>query len=103
MRKMTEFDPMTGIVTTYDYSYSDDVLVTERIQDVEPIIEDNKRIMREVKPGKDFRLAASIPNIVIEQWLKEGINVYKREDWPAVRRRLNDPEYQYLRTWHGKL
>ena len=46
---------------------------------------------------------ASIPTIVIEQWKKEGIDLWKDEDWPKVRAKLNDPEYKWLRTSPGKV
>jgi hypothetical protein len=32
-------------------------------------------------------------------WLQRyGVDVYRREHWPAVRRLLNDPDWRYLRT-----
>lgn len=103
MEKLTEFDPFTGIVTEMHTDY-DGSLYVERTQDVEPIITNNKRVKNDERPGKDMRLVATIPNIVIEKWLREeGINVYKKEHWSAVRRKLNDPDWAHLRTWQGKI
>lgn len=52
---------------------------------------------------KNIWKVASIPNWIVEKWLKEGIDVFKDEDWPKVRAKLNDPEYQFLRTSPGKV
>lgn len=75
-------------------------------QDVEPIIEMNKKLQNEadykrggIKQG--WQHVAHIPDIVVMKWLQEGIDVMKSEHWPAVRRKLMDPEYRYLRTTLG--
>ena len=52
---------------------------------------------------KNMWKVASIPTIVIEQWKKEGIDLWKDEDWPKVRAKLNDPEFKWLRTSPGKV
>jgi len=52
---------------------------------------------------KNMWKVASIPNIVVEQWRKEGIDLFKDEDWPKVRAKLNDPEYKWLRTSPGRV
>ena len=53
---------------------------------------------------KNMWRAASIPNIIVEKWLKEeGIDVMKEEHWPRVMAKLNSEEYKYLRTSPGKI
>lgn len=52
---------------------------------------------------KNIWKAASIPNIVVEQWKKEGIDIFKDEDWPKVAAKLNDPDYKWLRTSPGRV
>lgn len=52
---------------------------------------------------KNMWKVASIPNIVVEQWKKEGIDLFKDEDWPKVKAKLNDPEFKWLRTSPGKV
>ena len=103
-RKLTEFDPVDGIVTSYEHDEMTDVLITTRTQDVEPILEENKARRNHGIVGKDWRHAASIPNIIIEKWIKEkGVNVFNKDHMPKVKQLLNDPEWAYLRTWPGKL
>jgi hypothetical protein len=89
-------DPATG-----------DVIV-RRTQDVEPYLDRNKELAwsdgaRGYNADKSRRHVAEIPLIVVEQWLREGINVLKPEDWPKVRKRLNDPEYRHLRVSGGRI
>lgn len=87
-------------------------LVIKRSQDVEPFIEESKRALAEHthsrpfrNPGSKWYKVAHIPNIVIEQWLKEGLNIHDPD--PAAQRKLkqklNSPEWRYLRTYPGKL
>ncbi|GAG52779.1 unnamed protein product, partial [marine sediment metagenome] len=48
---------------------------------------------------------ASIPLVVVEQWMKEGINMLRptEEDKKKIRQKLNDPEFRYLRTAPGRI
>lgn len=36
---------------------------------------------------KDMHLAAEIPVVVVEKWLREGFDIYK-ENWKSIRKRL---------------
>lgn len=80
------------------------MLVVNRIQDVEPYLEANKRRANDFSRDRksNLRLVAEIPNIVIEQWLKRGVNVYDRNDAKKVQQLLNSNEYKWLRTSPGK-
>lgn len=79
----------------------------ERVQDVEPILEANKAEMNShgdyTKFNGDMHKVASVPNVIIEQWIKEGINVFDPNHAAAVKRKLNSPEYAYLRTMRGRI
>lgn len=89
-------------------------LVVHREQDTTPYIDANKRAMHcaptwrpyAAKRGRSqLRKVAEIPNIVAEQWFKEGINIFSPD--PAmqkrVREKLDSNEYQHLRTYPGQL
>lgn len=93
--------------TRLHYEAGGDALIVQRTQDVQPILDANRAAFNAAPEHGRFKgemhRMASIPNIVIEQWLKEGINLYDKHDWPAVRRKLNSPEYAYLRTKPGRL
>jgi hypothetical protein len=43
----------------------------------------------------DMTLAAEIPVVVVEKWLREGFDIYK-ENWKAVRKRLIDEDLGYF-------
>ena len=48
---------------------------------------------------------ASIPNVVVMEWMQEGINVMNpsKECIGRIKKKLNSPEYAYLRTGGGRL
>lgn len=80
-----------------------------RVQDVEDVLNENKAAYNSHGDWKSSRYGkgpmhkiASIPIIVVEQWLKEGFDIYTATP-QQIRRKLNDPEYKYLRTIPGKL
>lgn len=84
----------------------DDKIIQRNTQDVEPILDANKRLYNDgdgYTPSRDYRRAASIPLIVVEQWLREGVDVYNRDHAEEVKRRLNSSEWAYLRTAPGRL
>lgn len=90
------------VVEGYAFDNEDDSLIVTRLQNCAPFLERNHYIREhsgEAWRGddNDFWKVASIPNIVIEDWLKRGIDVFRDEDWPKVRALLNG-EYKYLKT-----
>ena len=77
-------------------------------QDVSNVLESNK-IDRDLASQQgvtpDMQKVASIPNVVVMEWLKEGINVMSpnEEDIKRIKKKLNSPDYAYLRTGGGRL
>lgn len=80
-------------------------VVVCRTQDVEPYLEANKRERNDFQAQRDapMRKVAEIPNIVVEQWLKMGVNIYDPNDNKKVQQLLNSNEWSYLRTSPGKM
>lgn len=76
-------------------------------QDDAHILERN-RILRD-QPDRgyvadgDMRRVASIPMTIVHKWLQEGVDLFSGEQQGEIARRLNDPEYAYLRTAPGRL
>lgn len=97
----------SGILTRLLYDETEERVVVHRRQDVEPILERNKALYNDDakgwSPTREWRYVAHIPNIVVEQWMKEGINVYDPNDEKKVIERLNDPAWRYLRTAPGRI
>jgi hypothetical protein len=88
---------------------SDGSLLIKRMQNVTPFLDHNAYLRNHVDwrgerdPGQpDFRLGAIIPNMVIEEWLKKGVNAFNPRHIPKIRELLNG-EYKYLKTFPGRL
>lgn len=76
-----------------------------RTQDVEPILEQNKEYRSQEQHSDWGRHIASVPLVVIEQWLHEewnngntGIKWGDEEFDRLLKRKLEDPDNAYLRT-----
>lgn len=97
-----------GVETRYYYDNASKKLVIQRLQDVDPQLKANAVEYNSHGDHKASRYkshmhkVASIPPGVVEQWLKEGFNVFTASD-TELRRRLNDPQYRKLRTMPGRL
>ena len=77
----------------------------ETVQDVEPILENNKRLQTERQKSDWGRHVASIPNVIMTKWLNEEyargnvtIKMFGPEMDALVERKLKDPEWKWLRT-----
>ena len=97
-----------NIISTAHYDEMKDELTVNRVQDVEPILEENKALQslnNGYNQSRSMKRIASIPNVVAEQWMREdGINwmsLPKHEKRRYLQRKLNSNEYRYLRTSEG--
>lgn len=83
-------------------------LLVKRTQDVEPILDHNKRLQAESvggwrrTHGQLRRQIAEIPNIVVEAWLREGFNVFNASE-RELRKKLDSAEWSYLKTIPGRI
>ena len=108
MGLIEDLKPIPGEMGTRTYvDPADGTLVENRYQEVDSILKHNAAIRNDsVEPftkDRSMALAARIPIIVVEQWMKEGINIFDENDRHKVLAKLDDPEYAYLKTWKGKL
>jgi hypothetical protein len=76
--------------------------------DCEPYLDANKAAQAEPqKFAGSFRRVASIPPIIILKWMNEhGVNWFrmpKAEKAKFIARKLNDPDYRYLKTIPGRV
>lgn len=80
-------------------------IVICRTQDVSAYIEANKRRRNDFQARRNskMRLVADIPNVIVEKWMKEGVNIFDPNCDKEVQRRLNSSEYAFLRTSPGKM
>jgi hypothetical protein len=85
-------------------------LAIEHRQDCEPILEWNKAARSEEQNGDWGRHIARIPNVIYVKWLDEehakgntSLRMFTPEFDEIVHKKLQDPEWAYLRTDKPKL
>lgn len=93
--------------TQYYRVEDDGTVVTASHHDAQDVV-DWTREMNNLgagsSPSGDLKLSASIP---LGLWLKwkqeEGVDICQPGTDEFLKRKLNDPEYAYLRVWKGQL
>lgn len=78
-----------------------DGFVIKTTQDVRPILERNAEMRRYRQTG-NARLAASIPIVIWDRWMKET-NGEITHNMQLLAAKLNSPEFAYLKTMEGKI
>ena len=104
MKRILDYDPVSGITTTFDYDANSDTTIVGREQDVSILLEVNKTLQNDpeysrkgIKEG--WWHYASYPAIIIEKWLSEyGVNLFNKDHAKRVLELTNRPEYRYLKT-----
>ena len=97
----------TLIRSEHFYDEQSDSLIVKYQDDVEAVIDSNRRAQNDFTGfnGSDFHKVAEIPSILIIKWLnEEGLNFYQKEGFEAIlKKKLNNPEYAYLKTIPGTI
>jgi len=96
---------VTGVETWWLWN-GDGTCTIRETQDVEPILDRNQELYN-LNDGYDsernFKRVASIPNVVLTEYRKKGINLLSPEFEPEMKRFLNDSDFRKLRTASGTL
>lgn len=95
-----------GLATEVHYDEHDDSLTVNRVQDVEPILSRNKALYNlddGYTPSREWRRVASIPMVIVEMWLKAGINIFDDNHRERIAAALDSPAFQHLRTAPGRI
>ena len=91
---------------------ADGKLTVKNSQDVNPILQKNKRLYNlndGYSKSKDLKRVASIPSLVLQLWAKEYNGTNNWFAIPDIERKrilklkLNSNEYRYFRTASGRL
>lgn len=97
---MTDF-----LGTELHFDAADNSLTINRVQDVEAIIDNNKRLQTETQKSDWGRHVATIPNIFLEKWLREewdkgnvDLKIFTPEFDLLCEHKLKDPDWKFLRT-----
>lgn len=101
--RLLDYDPLTGVKTWFSSSDEDGGTWNLRYeQDASPILDRNKEMQAEsFDKRSEMWHAASVPNVVLMEWLvKHGVRYWDKNHAPAVKRLLNSDEYRYLRVRH---
>ena len=107
--RATEF--ANGVTTRY-IQESDGKLTINNEQNVNPLVERNKKLYTAdsgYTPSKDFKRIASIPPIILEIWTKEHngsrnwFALPKETQNKILKTKLNSSEFKYFRTAEGRL
>ena len=101
-----KFTDADGITTKFHWTAHEDKLIIERSQDIEQALKALHEMKAETPSWRpyakgDLHHVAWIPNIVIEDYRKRGIDLLT--DTKALRRFLNDPDNAVFRTRQGRL
>lgn len=98
---------MTAITETFHYDEATDTATIKSVQDVEPILEANKRAFQNAGGYKSeiMNHKANIPNVIWMEWCKQkGIKPREFLADPAVLKRfLNDPDNRAWLTRPGRV
>lgn len=103
-RELFSYDSTTGMTVWFDYNDLTDEVTLEYEQDVEPLLDANKRQANDASFTKDgikqeFWKYGSIPVGLQMKWLvEEGLDIYDANAWPQIFKKLNHPDYAYLKT-----
>lgn len=102
-KKLLDYNDITGLSTYYEIDGEGNELL-HYVGDAEPVIEQNKILQNDndyTKQGiKDgWWHYGSIPAGLQMKWLvEEGIDIYDEHHMPRILKKLQDPQYRYLKA-----
>ena len=100
-RMVVDYEPYRR--TDFHYDESEDKFTLNTVQDVQPIVDENKRKMNaycdKLSVGKrgEWHHAASVPINVWEQWMQDT-NGEIQKDSKLLAAYLNNPDYKYFKV-----
>ena len=100
MRFFLGYDPISGMKRWMDHDPDTDITTEYAEQDVSTALDVTNDLRNDEDYWKrgvknEFAHYASIPAILIEDWLKKGVNINEPKELVKM---VNKPEYAYLRT-----
>lgn len=105
MKRLLDYDPLTGVRTYHEYDHSARKFYIHETQDVEKILDKNKELAnnssyKQAGIKQDHYHFATIPNVVIMKLKNEhNLDVFDRDDLVKIEKLLNfDPSFKYLKT-----
>jgi len=105
VRRLLEVDAASGMVEVFHHDPLTDVSTIETRHDCTAVIEQNKRLATAsdgYSPSRELRRVGSIPLGVYLLWLAEGFDALDPNNTRELRRRLDDPDWRWLKTAPGR-
>jgi hypothetical protein len=104
MKRLLDRDPLTGIETYFEHDNKTGVNTVETIQNIEPILDRNKRIAENLNKKEDWWHIGTIPDMLVLEWAKEsGHKPYSKPWHVYAMKQMNKPEYSKLNPNRIKL
>jgi hypothetical protein len=99
---------MSEVKTYIKKDHAGKGLIFRREQDATPVIQQNHEAERDQANDLRFgRRFASVPMVILEKWIEEGIDYRLISKDPkmarAFKQKLSDPEFKYFRTHYNDL
>lgn len=98
--RLLDFDPLTGLKTFFRHDEAEDTTIIRYEQDVEPVLEANKRDHNHAdrRIGDGLVHVARVPAAIQMEWfVKHGVKMWDRDHRGRVNRLLDSNEYRYLK------
>lgn len=106
MKRLISYNPDSGIAAYYEADGKDARLIHE-YDDVSGVLDNNKLNYNHVNgwnSDRSMHKVATIPLSIITKWkLEEGLDVFNKEHRDRLKKKLNDPDWRWLRTSPGVL
>ena len=107
MKRLLSYNPDSGVSCYFDQDLvTGEILLSHEYADVSGNLDLAKEMRNDFgaeQRKETFWHLAHIPMSVISKWLiEDGINVFSKNDWPRVQRKLNDPDWAKIRVSPGK-
>lgn len=114
-KNLLDWDAETRTATYHYYDESKDMTYIEEVQDLRPYAEELKRF-RSGLGGKghlnsyerqgiknNMMHVATVPNSVLVDWMRKGIDVFGRNSAAEIKKELNKSDMKPFRTGNARL
>lgn len=95
-----------GIVRTWIDNGDDSFTVKSVQQNETEILEENKAMFNHndgYTPSREMQRVGRIPQLVLEDYMARGINLFHPENENILQRIMDDGDYRFFRTAPGRL
>lgn len=99
MKRLLDYDELTGLRTWHDYDETTGETSFHYEQDVEPILEANRRAANDAqgRMGEMVHVASIPVSIQLKWMIEKGVDILNPDHKKAVAKLLDDPEWRYLK------